>query len=141
MGIVLAPRMAAAAAALALAATLSACASVDDTLRDAADSGVAATGGAAIAASLQADGRAFGPATDTVFADAITELGDASRTVIELTPGDRRAEHDRDAVDRALRRALDTVAGARAALARGERLDRWADRLEAARDELDGVAP
>lgn len=134
-------RMLAAATALTLTATLAACASVDDTLGDAADSGVAAAGSSAIALRLQAEGKAIRPLTDTALADALTELTDASRTVIELTPGDPDAEQRRDAVEDALRDALDAVAGARAALGRGDATDRWEDRLEDARDELEKAVP
>ncbi|MFT4283840.1 MAG: hypothetical protein QM598_03280 [Protaetiibacter sp.] len=134
-------RMLPAVAALALAASLTACASLDDALGDAADSGVAAAGSSAIAARLQASGRALDRPTDTVFGDAITELTDASRAVLELTPADPDAERRRDAVERALRDALDEVAGARAALARGDDLTEWVDRLQAARDGLEEVSP
>lgn len=133
--------MSAVAAALALAAVLAACAQLDDTLRDAADSGVAATGSSAIAAEQHDAGRLLTPTADTVFADAITELTDASRTVLELTPSDAETADRRDAVEEALREALDAVTGARAALARGDALDGWGERLERARDALEAVSP
>ncbi len=133
-------RTRAVAAALALTAALSACASIDDTLRDAADTGVAAVGSSAIAAEQHESERLLGPPTDTVFSDAIAELTDASRAVLELTPADADAADRRDDVEHALREALDVVTGARAALARGDALDGWAERLRAARDGLEGAA-
>ena len=126
---------------IALAAGLTACASVDDTLGDATASGVAVTGSSALALELYADGGVLRPTVDTALADAITELTDASRTVLELTPGDPDAEDRRDGVERALRDALDAVVGARAAVARGEAAREWADRLDTARDALAEVAP
>ncbi|AYF98034.1 hypothetical protein [Protaetiibacter intestinalis] len=134
-------RLVVTAAALALAAGLAGCASVDDALADAADAGVAAAGSSVLALELHADGAAPAPLTDTVLADAIAELTDASRGVLELTPGDPDAEANRDAVEAALRDALDAVVGARAALGRGEATGGWADRLAAARAALVEAAP
>jgi hypothetical protein len=135
------PRILAALLATVLVASLTACASVDDALGDAADAGASAAGSAAIAAGLHTDGRALTPFTDTVLADAVGELTDASRTVLELTPDDPDDETARDAVERALRDGIDAVTGARAALARGDDLGPWVDRLEATRDALAKAAP
>jgi hypothetical protein len=135
------PRILAALLATVLVASLTACASVDDALGNAADAGAAAAGSAAIAAGLHTDGRALTPLTDTVLADAVGELTDASRTVLELTPDDPDDETARDAVERALRDGIDAVTGARAALARGDDLGPWVDRLEATRDALAKAAP
>lgn len=135
------PRILSAVVATALVASLTACASLGDTLKYATDAGVAATGSSAIAAELHASGSAITPATDTVLSDALTELTDASRTVLELKPTDTGSENRRDTVEKALREAIDTVVGARAALARGDGLDRWVERLETARDALAKATP
>jgi hypothetical protein len=135
------PRLLLAVVATALVASLTACASPRDTLHDATDAGVSAVASSAIAAQLHASGDAITPATDTALSDALTELTDASRTVLELTPGATETEERRDTVEEALREATDTVVGARAALARGEGLGPWVNRLEAARDALEQAAP
>lgn len=127
--------------AIVLAATLlSGCAATADTLRGAADSGIAATASSALALELHADGQALTPLTDTVLADAITELTDASLTVVELTPATASEEQQRDDVEHALRTALDAVTGARAALARGGAMDDWPAELDAARAGLEDAA-
>ncbi|PZQ87632.1 MAG: hypothetical protein DI534_14255 [Leifsonia xyli] len=133
-------RITAAALALAAGLALTACASLDDTLGDAADAGVAALGSSAIATELHGEGALVAPTADTVLSDAVTELTDASRTVLELTPTDPDAEARRDAVEGALRDALDAVVGARAALARGDGLDAWTGRLHDARDRLEAAS-
>lgn len=135
------PRLLCAVVATALVASLTACASPGDTLNEATDAGVSAVASSAIAAELHASGNAITPATDTALSDALTELTDASRTVLELTPGDTDTEDRRDTVEEALREAIDTVVGARAALARGEGLGPWVDRLTTARDALEKAAP
>jgi hypothetical protein len=128
--------------ALALAAALlTGCASTPDTLRAATDSGIAAVGSSSLALELHADGRALTPLTDTVLADAITELTDASLTVVELTPATASEEQQRDAVEQALRDALDAVTGARAALAQGGAMSEWPADLDSARSELEAATP
>jgi len=119
---------------------LTGCAAVGDTLHDAADAGVAAVASSSLALELHADGRALTPLTDTVLADAITELTDASTTVVELTPATASEEQQRDDVEHALRTALDAVTGARAALARGGAMADWPAELDAARAQLEEAA-
>lgn len=127
---------------LALAAALlTGCAPVSETLADAADAGIAAVGSSSLAIELHAEGDALTPLTDTVLADAITELTDASLTVVELTPATASEEEQRDAVEEALRDALDAVTGARAALAQGGAMGDWPAELDAARAELEAVGP
>ena len=126
------------AVALALAAAmLTGCAATTDTLRDAADAGISAVGSSSLALELHADGGAPTPLTDTVLADAITELTDASLTVAELTPTTGSEEQQRDAVEQALREALHAVTGARADLAQGGAMGDWPAQLDAARAQLE----
>jgi len=122
------------------AALLSGCAATSDTLRDASEAGVSAVGSSSLALELHADGQALTPLTDTVLADAITELTDASLTVVELTPATASEEQQRDDVEQALREALDAVTGARAALAQGGAMSDWPAELDAARADLEEAA-
>ena len=135
------PRIGAAAAALVVAAALSACASPTETLTDAVGAGVSAVGASSLALELNQAGDATRPHTDTVLADAVTELTDADRTVAELVPADEAEERQRADVRQALDAALDAVTGARAALAQGRSLDDWPAALDAARSGLEGAAP
>lgn len=123
-----------------LTCTLCACAAQGEQLADASASGVSAVRTSSLALELVADGRQWRPAADTALADALTELGDAHRAVIELVPGDAEQERSRDRVADAVQQALDTVAGARAALARGDGLEPWVAQLDDAADELEGAA-
>jgi len=124
-----------------LACTLCGCTSPGERVTDAASAGVSAVRSSALALQLAADGREWPPASDTALVDALGELGDARRSLVEAVPGD---EHERVARDRAaaaLDDAVGAVAAARAALARGEELGPWVDRLEDAADALAAVRP
>ena len=134
-------RLAIAAAALLAACTLCGCATQTEQLADAAASGVSAVRSSALALELVDDGRAWRPASDTALADALTELNDAHRTLIELVPRAASAQKSRDRVAEELQHALGTVAAARAALARDDDLAPWIDRLEQAADALEGARP
>jgi hypothetical protein len=129
---------------LVLAALLScmlcACATQGEQLTDASASGVSAVRSSALALELAADDREWRPASDTALADALTELDDAHGTLIELVPGDAEQQKARDRVADALQRALDTVAGARVALAHDDPLEGWITQLEDAATALEGAA-
>jgi hypothetical protein len=126
--------------AAVLACVLCGCATQAEQLTDASASGVSAVRSSALALELAADGREWRHASDTALADALTELSDAHRTLIELVPGDAEQEQARDSVADALQRALGAVAGARAALAHGDELDGWIAQLDDAADALEGAA-
>jgi|GEM_PF-3272150 len=127
--------------AVALACALGGCASHEEQVTDATSAGVSAVRDSALALELAADGREWPPASDTALADALTELGDAHRTLLELVPTAEGEQGTRDRAATALDDALDTVAGARAALARGDDLAPWIDRLEQAAEALEGARP
>jgi hypothetical protein len=133
-------RITAIAVAALLAAALCGCASQSEQLADASASGVAAVRSSALALELDADGRAWRPASDTVLADALGELGDATRSTLDLVPGDARQEKARDRVADELQRAVRTVAAARVALAQGGDLDSWIAKLDEAADVLEKAA-
>jgi hypothetical protein len=133
-------RITAIAVAALLAAALCGCASQSEQLADASASGVAAVRSSALALELEAGGQAWRPASDTALVDALGELGDASRSTLELVPGDARQQKERDRVADELQRAVRTVAAARVALARGEDLAPWVTRLDEAADALEKAA-
>lgn len=128
------------AVAALLIASLCGCAAPQEQLADAASAGVAAVRSSALALELEADGRAWRTASDTVLIDALSELDDAHRSTLELVPGDDREQERRDRVADALQHALRTVAGARVALARGAGLDAWITELGASADALEATS-
>jgi len=133
-------RITAIVVAALLTATLCGCGSQPEQLGDSSASAVSALRTSALALELDADGRAWRPSIDTALADALTELGDASRSTIELVPADAHKEQARDEVADKLQQALTVVAGARAALAQGEPLAPWVERLEDAASALEETA-
>lgn len=133
-------RAALAAVAALLVAALCGCATPDEQLTDAASAGVSAVRSSALALELEADGRAWRPASDTVLVDALSELDDAHRSTLELVPENDQEQEHRDRLADELQHALRTVAGARVALARGAQLEAWITELDASADALEATS-
>jgi hypothetical protein len=127
-------------AAAVLVLTLAGCSSVRSTVTDSLNQAVSATGTAALAVELLADGRSFTASADTALADALTELGDAATALVDAgaaAPGESAARREALA---AIRSATDAVLAARDDLSAGRDLTDDKAALRAARDGLRQLA-
>jgi hypothetical protein len=120
-------------------AALAGCASISQTMTDAAAQGRSAVETASLALELEQDGRAIFGVAATAFDDAERELTDAARTVAEADVATETERDLRAETTEAIRAGIDAVNGAREAMQGVADPAAVADELEAASAQLDAL--